>query len=48
MIGLLYSKYTLKQENAELISKEFNKLEVIPVKEFGTGVSFDKFVNVKP
>ena len=38
----------LRQKNADIIAKEFNKLEVIPVKDFGTGVGFDKFVNVRP
>lgn len=38
----------LRQKNADLISKEFNKLTVKPVKDFGVGVSFDRFVNVRP
>lgn len=38
----------LRQKNADLISKDFNKLTVRPVKDFGVGVSFDKFVNVRP
>jgi hypothetical protein len=37
----------LRPKNAKLISKEFNQLTLTPVKDFGVGVSFDKFVNFK-
>lgn len=38
----------LRQNNANLISKEFNKLPIVQVKDFGVGVCFDRFVNVRP
>lgn len=46
-VGIL-DLMVLRQKNADLISKEFNKLEVTPVEGFGTGVSFDCFVNIRP
>ena len=39
----------IKQQNADKIVKEFNKLIIeSQVKDFGESISFDSFVNVKP
>lgn len=39
----------IKQQNADKIEKEFNKLIIeSQVKDFGESISFDSFVNVKP
>lgn len=39
----------IKQQNADKIGKEFNKLIIeSQVKDFGESISFDSFVNVKP
>lgn len=38
----------LRKNNANLISTEFNKLPIVQVKDFGVGVCFDRFVNVRP
>lgn len=39
----------IKQQNADIIKKEFNKLIIeSQTKDFGESVSFDSFVNVKP
>lgn len=39
----------IKQQNADKIEKEFNKLTIeSQVKDFGESISFDSFVNVKP
>lgn len=38
----------IRQENADKIEKEFNKLTIeFQVQNFGESVSFDSFVNVK-
>jgi len=54
--GVYFEKYdneipdlkVLRQNKADLISMEFNNLKVTPLKDFGVGVSFDRFVNVRP
>jgi hypothetical protein len=39
----------IRQANADTIEKQFNSLKLgEPVNEFGNGVAFDSFVNVRP